>query len=158
MPDDNEDLPVADGPYKPGNTDENGDYITGKFRPPDGSKFRVNDGRARGRRPKGKKNRKTEFLEQINERITMVENGRKKRVTKRRAADAQMIDGAIKGKAASQRMYYAQLEKILGDDDIERPVLSPVQQAILEDFQRRFDSGFEGYAPPPQADEPGAET
>lgn len=146
---DDDDLPAEGSPYKPGNVDEDGDYIVGKNRPPENARFRANDGRTRGRRRKGKKNRKTEFLEQLNERVTMVENGRKRRVTKRRAVDAQLIDGAMKGKASSQRVYYDQLAKILGDDDVDRPALSPAQLQILEDIQRRFDSGFEGYVPPP---------
>jgi hypothetical protein len=52
-------------PFKPGNIDAAGDYVVGKRRPPDSSKFRAGDGRQRGRRPKGTRNLKTDFGEEL---------------------------------------------------------------------------------------------
>lgn len=84
-------------PYKSGNTDQDGDYLVGKNRPPKSGQFATGDGRKRGRRPKGVRNHDTEFLEELDRKIVVRENGSERKVTKGRAADIRLIENGLKG-------------------------------------------------------------
>lgn len=104
--------------FAPGNIDENGNYIVGKYRPPAAGQFRENDGRRRGRRPKGAKNVKTDFREELAERLGITENGKKMRVTKQRQIVKRTCERAMKGneRAAEIALGYAPVE----DETVER--------------------------------------
>lgn len=80
--------------YAPGNTREDGSYETGRNRPPAATRFAKDDGRARGRRPKGTRNFDTEFAEESARLMPVVENGKTRKVPKRRAAIIRLYDNA----------------------------------------------------------------
>lgn len=116
--------------FKQGNTDENGDYKVGKYRPPENGKFRVGDGRKRGRRKKGTKNLATDFSEELASKVTMKVDGKPRRVTKQRAIMMRLMDNASRGQnpAINTIMAYAekfgievQLESQRSDELIELP-------------------------------------
>jgi predicted phage terminase large subunit-like protein len=73
------------------------DYKVGFGKPPRHSRFvKGRSGNPRGR-PRGLKNLATLFSEALNERVTVVENGRRRKITKREAVIAQLvIDDPIK--------------------------------------------------------------
>ena len=101
MSDDNdEDPPLPEGrrkdgkPYREGNTRADGSYCTGKNRPDKSKQFAKGDGRLRGRRPMGVPNNDTVFLEEYNRKITITEDGQKRRVTKGQASDIRLLNNA----------------------------------------------------------------
>ncbi len=100
-------------PYKEGNTREDGSFRIGKNRPSDEHKFRVDDGRKRGVRGKGRKNLLTEWREELDAKITVTEGGKTKKVTKRRALIKSKIDRGIKksDRAAETALKYAELSE-----------------------------------------------
>ncbi|MEO1920833.1 MAG: DUF5681 domain-containing protein [Sphingomonadaceae bacterium] len=100
-----------DDSFKPDNTDENGQYIVGKNRPPEHGKFRKNDGRRRGRRKKGTKNLATDFTEELSSKVTMKVDGKPRRVTRQRAIMMRLMDNASRGQNAAINTIMAYAEK-----------------------------------------------
>lgn len=100
-------------PYKEGNTREDGSYELGKYRPPEQHKFRVDDGRKRGVRAKGRKNLLTEWREELDAKITISEGDRVKKITKRRALIKRKIDRGLKtsDRANEEALRYAELSE-----------------------------------------------
>ncbi|GEM_PF-1984603 len=85
-------------PYKEGNVREDGSYDVGRNRPPKQHRFAVGDERKRGSRKKGVPNADTEFMQELHRKTTVSENGKKRRMTKRRSIDLRLIDNAsVKG-------------------------------------------------------------
>lgn len=83
-------------PYKTGNTRDDGSYGVGRQRPPQHTRFAVDDGRTRGRRSKGTKNLATDWAEELAERITISEGGKPRRVTKQRALVKSTVSRGMK--------------------------------------------------------------
>src|SRR5579864_5263609 len=68
------------------------DYEVGFGKPPRHSRFvKGRSGNPKGR-PNGSKNLATLFREALNETVTVVENGRRRRITKREAVIAQLVN------------------------------------------------------------------
>ncbi len=89
-------------PFKQGNTRPDGSYEVGDRRAPPHGRFAVNDGRPRGRKPKGSKNFDTEFEEEGKRPVPVLENGKVRKVSKRRAAIIRLYDnGSAKGQNAA---------------------------------------------------------
>jgi len=84
--------------FKEGNVREDGSYEIGRNRPPKKHWFAVGDGRKRGSRKKGVPDADTEFMQELQRKTTVSENGKKRRMTKRRSIDLRLIDNAsVKG-------------------------------------------------------------
>lgn len=100
-------------PYKEGNTRGDGSYNVGDRRPPPEHRFAVDDGRGRGRRSKGRKNLLTEWREELDAKIPVTENGKRKKVTKRRALIKSKIKRGIEksDRAAETALRYAELSE-----------------------------------------------
>lgn len=81
-------------PYRKDNTRDDGSYLVGRGRPAKSGQFAKGDGRQRGRRAKGVPNNDTVFLEEYNRKITITEDGRKRRVTKGQASDIRLLNNA----------------------------------------------------------------
>jgi hypothetical protein len=79
------------------NTTADGHYIVGKGRPPESQQFKKNDGRQRGRRPKGTKDLATDFREELGSRVTVTVGGVSKKVSRQRAIVMRLADNATKG-------------------------------------------------------------
>ncbi len=85
-------------PFKEDNVREDGSYKVGRNRPPKKDQFAVGDGRKRGNREKGVPNADTEFMQELQRKTTVSENGKKRRMSKRRSIDVRLIDNAsVKG-------------------------------------------------------------
>jgi hypothetical protein len=82
------------GSYKEGNTGPDGDYLVGRNRPPTDTRFAHDDGRKRGRRPKGQKNFDTEFLEEAARMVEITENGKRRKVSKLRTSIIRVLHNA----------------------------------------------------------------
>lgn len=100
-------------PYKDGNTRDDGSYLVGGCRPPPEHEFRKDDGRPRGRRPKGRKNLLTEWREELDALMPIIENGKRKKVSKRRALIKSKIKRGIdkSDRAAETALRYDELSE-----------------------------------------------
>ena len=68
------------------------DYEVGFGKPPRNSRFvKGRSGNPQGR-PRGSKNLATLFSEALNQTVTVVENGRRRKITKREAVIAQLVN------------------------------------------------------------------
>lgn len=127
-------------PYKAGNTRADGSYNTGKFRPPVSGQFAVDDGRPRGRRSRGVKNLMTEWREELDQKITINEGGKARKVTKRRALIKSKVSRGLgkSDRANEEALRYAELsekrEPGLQADDLT------LIEAWLVGIERRDDS------------------
>lgn len=73
-----------------------GDYEVGYGKPPRHTRFKPGrSGNPRGR-PSGSKNLKTLLSEALNETVIVVDNGRRKKITKREAVIAQLVNKSAK--------------------------------------------------------------
>lgn len=143
-------------PYAEGNTREDGSFEVGKGRPDPKHQFRAGDGRPRGRRPKGTKNLAADWREELCERITITENGKKKRVTKQRAIVKTTTAGAMKGgdrkiEIALRRADEAEIERSgpsANDEDIVAAWMGQQGLAALPDGKVGDDDpGSDGDVP-----------
>ena len=92
--------------HKPGNTDEDGDYLVGKGRTPEATRFAVGDGRKRGRRPKGTPNGSTILDQELNSLVPIVENGKKIKVTKLHSIHKRQLDNCARGQNSALALFY----------------------------------------------------
>lgn len=127
-------------PYKEGNTRDDGSYRVGKNRPDPSHRFAENDGRKRGVRPKKSKNLLTEWREELDEKITLTEGGKTRKVTKRRALIKAKIDRGIKksDRAAETALRYAEVSE-KRDPGLQTDDLAIIN-AWLRDAQQSGDS------------------
>jgi hypothetical protein len=124
--------------YKAGNIGPDGDYLTGKYRPPEAGKFRVGDGRKRGRRPKGTKNLETDFNEVLSMPTHVTIKGVRKKISNQRGLVLRLVD---KGAQGNVRAIEYTLNKKEQFDERAREraesVASQDDDAIVEAFLAR---------------------
>ena len=78
-------------------SDRTRDYEVGYGKPPHSTRFKKGQsGNPRGR-PSGAKNLSTLLSEALNELVIVAENGRRRRITKRKAIIMQLVNQAAKG-------------------------------------------------------------
>ncbi|MGD9710810.1 MAG: DUF5681 domain-containing protein [Thermomicrobiales bacterium] len=109
------------------------DYPVGRCKTPEHSRYKPGQsGNPKGR-PKGSRNLKTEFNEEMNERVEITENGKTRRPTKRRIVVKSAIIKAGKGNVTAQRNVLELDLKLNGipEDKIAIP-LSPAEQALVD--------------------------
>lgn len=118
------------------------EYEVGYGKPPSHTRFeKGQSGNPKGR-PKGAKNFKTIVLEILNEKISVVENGRKREITKGEAVVRQQVNKAASGDHAAIReaiRLYAVLEK-LPDEVVEKDGFTENDHAVLEGLRRRVQA------------------
>jgi hypothetical protein len=86
-------------------------YDVGYGRPPQATKFQAGrSGNPKGR-PKGSKNFKTLFEEELAQPITLTENGKRKRMPKRQALVKQMINKALSNDAKAAAIVLDQIRR-----------------------------------------------
>jgi hypothetical protein len=96
---------MSDDPSDPG-----GGYKVGYRRPPLSTRFRAGtSGNPRGR-PKGAPNLATVLNSILAEPVVVNENGRRKRITKLRAALKQLVNRAVSGDPGSMRLLLALIQ------------------------------------------------
>ena len=123
---------------------KNDDYEVGYGKPPRHTQFvKGQSGNPRGR-PRGTKNFATLLNEVLNERVTVTENGGRRRLSKCHAIAAQLVNRSANADFRAM--------KILLDivRDIERPnepvpgettEFSEADQKVLEQLRSRFSKG-----------------
>ena len=114
------------------------DYSVGYGKPPEHSKFQPGQsGNPRGR-PKGSLNLATALNRALREKITVVENGRRRKVTKLDAAVTQLVNRAVKGdaKATQQMLSLAPLVGIQSEGPTQS--LDANDTAVLAGLMKRL--------------------
>ena len=130
----------SDDKCTPGNTASDGTYVVGKGKPPQHSKFRVGDGRNRGRRMKGTKNLATDFKEEFGARMTVTLNGQPRRVSRQRAIVMRLADNATRGQNVAiamalecqQRLVDTQITKDAAEEQPDYSRLTREEMRALE--------------------------
>jgi hypothetical protein len=120
------------------------DYEIGYGKPPRHSRFQKGrSGNPRGR-PPGSKNLATLLTEALNERVIVVENGRRRKITKREAVIAQLVNQSAKANLRAIKILLDIQQAIEarsaadGAGATSRTTdLSQGDQSIIEDFLRR---------------------
>jgi len=116
------------------------DYEVGYQKPPKATRFvKGQSGNPTGR-PKGKKNWATALHEALEEKVTIVENGKKRQVTKLDAAIKQMINQAATGDKASMRhlmQLVPGMEAIIASAGIA-PLSSDQDKVVFEEMLKRL--------------------
>lgn len=108
-----------------------GDYAVGYGKPPKATQFRKGQsGNPKGR-PKGRKNAATVLNEVLAEKVTINENGQRRKVTKLEAAFKQVVNGAITGDNKSSRLLI-QILPLLNAELDEAPPAMPTAEADMQ--------------------------
>lgn len=113
------------------------DYEVGYKKPPVHTRFqRGNSGNGKGRK-KGRRNLKSDLLDELAERINLNEGDRKIRISKQRALVKALVVKGIKGNERATNLVLNLLLRIGGEDERTAEPLSEVDCAILDDFLER---------------------
>jgi hypothetical protein len=99
-------------PYKDGNTASDGSYRVGKNRTPEQTRFAVDDGRKRGRRPKGVRTFDKDWEEELSKPVRVIRNGKSIKVSAHHAQVMKTLELASKGKERSQELIFRQAERL----------------------------------------------
>ena len=104
-------------PYRENNTGGDGDYIVGRNRPPKAGQFRHDDGRPRGRKPKGAENADTFFERELNRKILIREDGKERKVTKGQGVDVRLISNAGRGDIRSIEFVDQRRQRVIANKE-----------------------------------------
>lgn len=116
---------------------DDSDYEVGYKKPPVHTRFRPGNPGNRKGRVKGRRNLKTDLLDELGERITLNEGERKVRISKQRALLKALVVKGIKGDTRATNAVLNLLLRTGGDDERGAEPLSDVDRAILDDFLDR---------------------
>jgi hypothetical protein len=116
------------------------DYEVGYKKPPVESRFQAGNwkGNHKGR-PRKSRNLKSDFQDEMAERITLKEGNRSIRISKQRALVKALVVKGIKGDERAIGRAFEILLRLVGNEDqaSEVPALSDEDQAILDAFLKR---------------------
>lgn len=120
------------GPVQPN------EYEVGYGRPPAATRFKPGQsGNPKGRR-KGRRNLKTDLIEELTQRILVTENGRQVRHTKQRLLVKALLAQALKGDTRASSILLNLLAQTLGFDPPEGQTkdLATADREILDEFRK----------------------
>jgi hypothetical protein len=118
------------------------DDVVGKGKPPQHSRFKKGQsGNPRGRR-RGYKNVATLVKKALNERVTVVENGQRKRITKLEAILKQLTNKAASGDQRAIRLVLPLADDCMAHSDTETE--KPMSQAEIDAEAARYIDLFRG--------------
>jgi hypothetical protein len=127
--------------------DEKKDYEVGYGRPPESTRFKKGESGNRRGRPKGARGLKTDLKAELNEKVTITENAKSRKLTKQRIVVKQLMKKAASGdiRAISKLIDIASIFLGVEDEPGKGPVaLSAADDAILKGFLARNSAeGFE---------------
>lgn len=110
-------------------------YDVGYKKPPAATRFKPGrSGNPKGR-PNGTKNFATDLTEELQERITVRDGGKEKKISKQRALIKATVAKALRGETRAAQVLILWLAKTAGIEAPRLPdVLSPDDDAILSAF------------------------
>ena len=117
------------------------DYEVGYGKPPRHTRFKPGQsGNPRGR-PSGSKNLKTLLSEALNEPVTITENGRRRKITKREAIVRQVVNCSVTPDWRAVKIVFDLLRHIEGQIEPASPETSAFTAAdeeVIEQLKARF--------------------
>jgi hypothetical protein len=126
-------------------TRSRGDYEVGYCKPPRGAGFKKGrSGNPRGR-PPGSKNLTTLLNDTLNEQVTITENGRRRKITKREAVIKQLVN---KSASAEPRSLKILLDLMLNLEARARssadptPTVAPADEEVLAQLKARLEAAI----------------
>jgi hypothetical protein len=122
-------------------TKKQSDYEVGYGKPPQHTRFKSGQsGNPRGR-PSGSKNLKTLLSEALNEPVTITENGRRRKITKREAIVRQVVNCSVTPDWRAVKIVFDLLRHIEGQIEPASPETSAFTAAdeeVIEQLKARF--------------------
>jgi hypothetical protein len=136
------------------------EYEVGYRKPPRDTQFKKgHSGNPKGR-PRGTKNLRTDFLEELNERMTIREGSREVTLSKQRVFLKSLMSGAMKGSPAAIRSILDLAFRYLEPSDDEpqdNRALTADEREAVELLMRRLEGGGAAVQSAPPSDEAGAD-
>jgi hypothetical protein len=117
------------------------DYSVGYGKPPKHSRFKPGQSGNPHGKVKGRKNLKTELLEELGERVIVTENGRQKKLSKQTVILKRMVSDAAQGDAKARDQLLkliGQIEAIPKDGDTEDGLGAAKDAEILTRFREQL--------------------
>ena len=116
-------------------------YEVGYGKPPRHTRFQKGRSGNPTGRPRGKKNLATLLSDALDEPVIVVENGRRKKISKRQAIITQLVNKSASADLKATQILLAMLRDIearadLGSDDI--PAFTEADQQIIRRIQARL--------------------
>jgi hypothetical protein len=129
-----------------------GDYEIGYGKPPRETRFKQGQSGNVGGRPRGSKNLATVMLKELSERLTISENGRQRKITKREALIKQVINKAVAGNPRLIQTLFNQIPILEARFEESRAATfepTPLPPGIVNLFEGAFRIIEEHGATPP---------
>ena len=121
--------------------DKQRDYEVGYRKPPRSTRFKKGQsGNPRGR-PSGSKNLSTLLSEALNEPVTVTENGRRRKVSKREAIIKQLVNQSANGDWRAVKMLLEILRDIEGQTEPaadEPSAFTAADEEVIEQLKARL--------------------
>jgi Family of unknown function (DUF5681) len=121
-----------------------GEYAVGYGKPPMHSRFRKgSSGNPRGR-PSASKNLSTLLNDALNERVVVVENGRRRKISKRQAIIAQLVNQSAKADLRAIKILLDIQQQIearaaaAGENGDSADKLDQADQSIIERYLGKY--------------------
>jgi Family of unknown function (DUF5681) len=106
-------------------------YVVGYKKPPQHTRFKKGQsGNPRGK-VEGRKNYRTEFLEELGEKVTVSENGRARKLSKQTLVIKRMVADAVNGDARARE----HLLRLIGQIDAFESGSEPTAPSAAEDAE-----------------------
>ena len=121
--------------------DKQRDYEVGYRKPPRSTRFKKGQsGNPRGR-PSGSKNLSTLLSEALNEPVTVTENGRRRKVSKRETIIKQLVNQSANGDWRAVKMLLESLRDIEGQTEPaadEPSAFTAADEEVIEQLKARL--------------------
>jgi hypothetical protein len=118
------------------------DYVVGYGKPPVHSRFQKGrSGNPKGR-PRGRKNMSTLLSDALNGSVIVVENGRRKKITKREAIVTQLVNKSASADLKATQMVLAMLSDLesRADASTDPAPFTEADQQVIQRIQARLRS------------------
>ena len=118
------------------------DYVVGYGKPPLHSRFQKGrSGNPKGR-PRGRRNMSTLLSDALNGSVIVVENGRRKKITKREAIVTQLVNKSASADLEATQMVLAMLSDLesRADASADPAPFTEADQQVIQRIQARLRS------------------
>jgi hypothetical protein len=118
------------------------DYVVGYGKPPLHSRFQKGrSGNPKGR-PRGRRNMSTLLSDALNGSVIVVENGRRKKITKREAIVTQLVNKSASADLKATQMVLAMLSDLesQADASADPAPFTEADQQVIQRIQARLRS------------------